>query len=61
MKYCDLFLKKIEIRKIYLVKFKEDSSIKPKIYIEDCVVRHVNWWPIIFIIYNKNTFNANDS
>lgn len=61
MEYCNQFLREVEAIKLYLVEFEEDGSMKSKIYLENCAVGGLNWRPIIFITYDKSTFNANDS
>ena len=60
VEYCNQFLREIEAIKPYLVEFEEDSSMKSKIYPEDCAVRGSNRQPIIFITHDESTFNAND-
>ena len=35
---CKNFLKKLEELKLYMVEFEEDSIIKPKIYLTNCVI-----------------------
>lgn len=60
VEYCHQFLRGIEAIKPYLVKFEEDDSIKSKIYPKDYAISGFNCYSIIFIIYDKNTFNANN-
>lgn len=54
------FLKKIKEFKLYIIKFKEDDIIKPKINLFNCKVNIKKRWPIIMITYYKCTFFAND-
>lgn len=61
MKYHKQFLIEIKIINPYLIKFKENSFIKSKIYLEDCVIRDLNWQSIIFIIDSKSTSNIDNN
>lgn len=56
-----VFLNKIKELKPYIVKFNNNSTIKPKLYPPNCVVGSNNWQLIIIITYNKYIFFANDS
>lgn len=60
VKYCKKFFKKIGEFKPYIVKFEENSIMKPKVYPSDCIVGGDNWRTIIVIIYNKYTFFTKD-
>ncbi len=53
------FLKKIEL-KLYIVKFKEDGTMKPKVYFSDCEVDGNKRQLIIVITHDECTFSAND-
>lgn len=55
------FLIKIEDFKPYMVEFKKDGKIKPKIYPFDYVIGDIDWQPIIIITYDECTFSANNS
>lgn len=55
------FLGEIKVTKLYLVKFEEDNFIKLKVYLNTYIVKDINYDFIIFIIYNENTFNINNS
>ena len=39
MQDCKNFLKRLKELKLYMVEFEEDSTMKPKIYPSDCIVR----------------------
>lgn len=54
------FFKKIEKFKPYMVEFKENKIIKPKIYSLDCAVRRDNCCPIFVITHDECIFSAND-
>ena len=54
------FLTKIEDFKQYMVRFEENSAMKPGIYLSDCVLRDDDCLPIIVITYNECNFSAND-
>lgn len=53
-------MREIKIIKPYLVEFEEDDSMKSKVYLEDYAIGSLNYCSIIFIIYDKSTFNANN-
>lgn len=55
MEYRNQFLREIEAIKPYLVEFEFEEDD----YLEDYAVGGLNWRPIIFIIYDESTFNAN--
>ena len=57
---CANFLKKMEELKPYMVKFFEDSAMKPKVYPSDCAVGGENRQPIIVITHDECIFSAND-
>lgn len=59
-KNCKVFLNKIKELKPYIVKFAENSAIKPKVYLLDYAVRNNYWQLIIVITYDKYTFFANN-
>lgn len=40
--YCQ-FLKKIEVIKTYLVKFEENSFKKSKVYLNNYIIKSLNW------------------
>lgn len=61
VEYYNQFLRKIKAIKIYLAVFKEDSSIKSKIYSENCIIRGLNKLPNIFIIYDESILNTNNN
>ena len=61
VKYQEIFLREIKSLLLYFVEFKEDSTILPKEYPDDCVVGSTNRQPIITITYDKSTFSANNS
>ena len=54
------FLTKIEDLRPYMVKFEENSAMKPKIYLFDCEKRGDDGQPIIVITHDECTFFAND-
>ncbi len=45
----------------YFVEFKEDGTILPKEYPEDCAVGGLDQQPIIMITHDKSTFSTNNS
>lgn len=57
---CKRFLKTMKELKLYMVKFKKDSTIKNKKYPLDCAVNGKIRQPIIIIIHNKCSFSEND-
>lgn len=54
------FLTKIEELKPYIVEFKKNGTMKPKIYPQDCAIRGQKRRPIIVITHNKCIFSANN-
>lgn len=44
----------------YFVEFSKDRSILPKKYLKNCIIKELNQRLIIMIIYNENTFLANN-
>lgn len=52
--------KRLEELKPYIIKFKKDSKIKPKIYSANCIIGKDKQQLIIVIIYNKYIFSANN-
>ncbi len=54
------FLTKMEELKPYMVEFKEDCIMKPKVYPSDCTVGGDERRPIIVITHDECTFSAND-
>lgn len=44
-----------------MVEFKEDGTIKPKMYPDECVVEGPIQQLVIIITYEKCTFSVNDS
>lgn len=42
MEYRNLFLRKIEVIKLYMVKFEENHFIKSKIYSKNCAIGDLN-------------------
>lgn len=55
------FLKKIKKLKPYMVKFNKDGTIKPKVYLFDCIVEDKNRWLIIVITHDEYIFSTNNS
>ena len=45
---------------IHMVEFKEDGTMKPKVYPDDCTVEGPNRQPVIIITHDECTFSAND-
>ena len=60
VEYREIFLDEIKALLPYFVEFSENRSILSKDYPKDCAVSRLNKRLIIMIIYNKNTFLAND-
>ncbi len=54
-----VFLEKIEKLKPYLVKFDENGTIKPKVYLSNCKVKGNNRGPILLITNDECTFSLN--
>ena len=54
------FLQKMEELKPYIVEFKENGAIKPKIYPADCAVGGNNRRPMIVITHDECIFSANN-
>lgn len=46
--------------KLYIIKFKKDSIIKPKVYLPNCIIKGKNQQSIIIIIFDECIFSAND-
>ena len=61
LEYWEIILKEMKTLLLYFIKFKEDNTILPKDYPNNCIVRAFNWQPIIMITYDKSTFSANNS
>lgn len=61
VKDCKIFFNKIEEHKLYLVEFDENSKIKDKIYLSNCIVGNKHCRLVIIMTYNKCTFSVNDS
>lgn len=57
---CKNFLKVMKELKSYLIEFNEDGIIKDKKYPLDCIIRGINWRPVIIITYNESTFSINN-
>lgn len=47
--------------KLYMVKFKENNTIKKKIYLFDCIVYSFNYYLIIVITNDECIFFTNNS
>ena len=45
----------------YVVEFKEDGTVLPKQYPDDCAVGGPNRQSIIMITHDKSAFSVNDS
>ena len=54
-------MKSIKKFKSYLVKFKEDDTMKTKSYLSDYKVKDDKRQPIIIIIHDKHTFLSNNN
>ncbi len=61
VEYRGIVLEEMKALLPYFVKFKEDSTILPKKYPENCAVGSSNRRPIIMITHDKSTFSANNS
>lgn len=59
--YYYQFLGEIKAIKAYLVKFKEDSFIKSRINLKNYAIGGLNCYLIIFIIYDKSSYNVNNN
>lgn len=46
----------MEELKSYIVNLKENSVIKPKVFLVDFIVRGNNRWPIIIITHDEYNF-----
>lgn len=60
VKHHKKFIKKKEKLKLYIVKLKENSTIKIKIYLFNYIIRDNNQKSIILIIHNKYIFFVNN-
>lgn len=56
-----IFLVKMKLFLTYFIKFEKDNRILPKKNLSNYIVENLVWKPIIIIIYNKNTFSANNN
>ena len=54
------FLTKMDDLKPYIVKFEENSKMKPKVYPFNCAIGDNDWQSIIIFIYDEYTFFANN-
>lgn len=61
VKYRGIYLKEIKALLSYFVKFKKDSIILSKEYVENCAVEGLDQQVINIIMYSKNVFSVNDS
>lgn len=57
---CKNFFKRLKKLKLYLIEFKEDDIIKPKIYFSNCAIDRNEQQSIIIIIYNEYIFFTNN-
>lgn len=57
----EIFLEEIKVLLPYFVKFKEDGTILPKEYLNNCTVGSLDQQLIIMITHNESTFSANNS
>lgn len=55
------FLKKIKEFKLYIVEFEKNGIIKAKIYLSDYIVKKLNQYLIIVIIYDEYIFFTNNN
>lgn len=46
LEYYYQFLREIEVIKSYLIEFKKNSSMKSKIYPDNCLVSGLNYYPL---------------
>lgn len=60
IKYKKEFLNEIKKLLLYLIEFSENRFIILKKYFKDYIIDKLNRQPIIMIIYNENTFLANN-
>lgn len=56
MEYKNKFFKKIKELLSYFIEFNENKLILSKKYPKDCIIKELNEWPIIIIIYDKSFF-----
>ena len=61
VEYREIFLEEMKALLPYFVEFKEDGTILPKEYLDDCAVGDSDRRPIIMITHDESTFSANDS
>ena len=61
VEYREIFLEEMKALLPYFVKFKEDGTILPKEYPDDCAVGGSDRRPIIMITHDESTFSTNDS
>lgn len=54
------FLKVIEDLKFYMVEFKEDETMKPKVYLNNYIVEDPNQRLVIIITHDKYIFFVNN-
>lgn len=54
------FLKIMKDLKSYMIEFKENGTIKHKVYFNDYVVKDPNQYLVIVIIHNECIFSVND-
>lgn len=54
------FLKIIKYLKSFVIKFELEKTMKLKIYPNDYIMKSLNQWLIIIIIYNKYLFSINN-
>ena len=61
VEYREIFLEEMKALLPYFVQFKEDGTILPKKYPDDCAVGGSDRQPIILITHDESTFSANNS
>ena len=46
--------------KPYIIELKEDETMKPKVYPNNCRIEGLNWRLVIVITYNECIFSINN-
>lgn len=50
----------MEELKPYIVEFDKNNTIKPKVYLSNCVVKNNNWRLVIVITHEQCKFSNNN-
>lgn len=60
IEYWEIFLNKIKLLLLYLIKFLKNSIMVSKKYLSDCIIEGLEKRLVIMISHNKNIFSVNN-